>query len=144
MAHVWLSSYALWVHSHSFVTLVCCPEAYPESHVVAFCGLARRVGLVLEETILPYVQLAPVTIKRLSFLQGSSQVRMRGHPPPPPVGVIQHGHMALGVIPGGDGTYVCVSEVGEKGGCEVEGPSRVRYSSAGAFGCHCLYVQDDI
>ena len=63
LAHASLSSYALWVHSHSFVTLVCRPQAYPESHVVAFRGWARHVGLVLEETTLPYVQLAPVTIK---------------------------------------------------------------------------------
>ena len=43
LAHASLSSYALWVHSHSFVTLVCHPQAYPESQVVAFRGWARRL-----------------------------------------------------------------------------------------------------
>ena len=31
LAHPLLSSYALWVYYHSFVTLVCRPKAYPES-----------------------------------------------------------------------------------------------------------------
>ena len=88
LVHASLSLYAPWVHSHSFVTLVCRPQASPESQVGSSRGWARRVKLVPEETTLLYVQLAPVTIKRPSFLQGSlraySQVRKGGGASPPP------------------------------------------------------------
>ena len=76
---------ALWVHSYSFVTLVFRPQAYPESQVTVFRSWAQRVGLVLEESALPYIQLA---IKHPSFLQGAlrsySQLRRGGGSPPPP------------------------------------------------------------
>ena len=100
LAHASLASYTLWVHSHSFVTLVCRPQAYPASQVAVSHGWAQRVGLILEESTLPYLQLAPVTIKHPSFLQGAlrsySQVRRGGGVPPS--NSARHGHLALSVV----------------------------------------------
>ena len=46
LAHAPLASYALWVHSHSFVTAVCHPHVYDASHVEKFSmlGGAGRHG----------------------------------------------------------------------------------------------------
>ena len=44
LAHAPLASYALWVHSHSFVTAVCHPHVYDASHVEKFQCWAGRVG----------------------------------------------------------------------------------------------------
>ena len=90
LAHAPLASYALWVHSHSFVTAVCHPHVYDASHMEQFQSWAGRVGMVLDEATLPYIQLAPVNIRKPSFLQGAlraySRVRRGGSevPPPPP------------------------------------------------------------
>ena len=67
-----------------------CTGTYAPGHVAAFQTWALRVGLILEEVTLPYIQLAAVTVKKPSFLQGPlrtySQVKGGGGgaPPPPP------------------------------------------------------------
>ena len=84
LAHAPLAAHAQWLHSLSFVNVVCRPHAVPAAHVTVFQTWAQKVGLVLEEVTLPYIQLAPVTIKHLSFLRGAlwaySQVRQGGYP----------------------------------------------------------------
>ena len=57
------------------------------AHVTAFQNWVLGMGLILEEVTLPYIQLAPVTIKKPSFLQGTlraySQVWSGGGSPSP-------------------------------------------------------------
>ena len=72
-----------------------------------------QVGLVLDEVTLPYIQLAPVNVKKPSFLQGALRVlsgRERGGaPPPPPPQLLPQMGIRHSVFFRGDKglTYVC-------------------------------------
>ena len=65
-----LSAYALWAHSHAFVTYVLRPGRFAEQHSGPFRRWAAAQGLLMEEEFLPYLQLGPVPLSRPSFLQG--------------------------------------------------------------------------
>ena len=84
LAHAPWAAHAQWVHSLSFVNVVCRPHAVPAAHVTVFQTWAQKVGLVLEEVTVPYIQPASGTIKHLSFVRGalwaSSQVRQGRYP----------------------------------------------------------------
>ena len=111
-----LACYALWVHSHSFVTAVCHPHVYDASHVEKFQCWAGRVGMVLDEVTLPYIQLAPVNIKKTLFPIGDTKGVLTGaeSPPPPATAVTPNGHLAYGIFEGGYGIDVCVSTISAK------------------------------
>ena len=132
LAHAPLASYALWVHSHSFITAVCHPHVYDASHVESFQYRAGRVGLVLNEVTLPYIQLAPVNIKKPSFLQGALRAYLRvqrgGGVYPP------NGHLAFSIFQGRYSVDICVPTTGEKGCLAMVGVSGGRRGAFGAFG----------
>ena len=93
-----LSAYAQWAHSHSFVTYVLRPGRFAEQHSGPFRRWAAAQGLLMEEEVLPYLQLGPVPLSRPSFLQGCLKAysvtrRSGGGVPPPP----EHrlGHMPV-------------------------------------------------
>ena len=84
------------------------PHTFPVEHVAKFTAWAGRVSLILDEVTLPYIQLAPVTMKKPSFLQGAlraySQVRGGGGggegPPPSAAPTPANGSVALNVFLG--------------------------------------------
>ena len=152
LAHAPLASYALWVHSHSFVTAVCHPHVYDASHMEQFQSWAGRVGMVLDEATLPYIQLALVNIRKPSFLQGAlraySRVRRGGSevPPPPPQLLPQMGiwHSVFFGAGGGYRIDFCLSSVGAQM-C----PTMARFGGGGSgpFSAsinHCIHVQNGV
>ena len=53
LAHAPLAAYTQWVHTQSFVTVVCKPDVCDKGHVTAFQKWAYTMGLVLDEVTLP-------------------------------------------------------------------------------------------
>ena len=82
-----LGVYAQWVHSQAFITLVSGPGPFAGWHQVPFRSAADGVGLLLEPSVLPYLQLAPMPLSTSTFPQGalksSSVVRRGGGVMPP-------------------------------------------------------------
>ena len=150
LAHAPLASYALWVHSHSFVTAVCHPHVYDALHMEQFQSWAGRVGMVLDEVTLPYIQLALVNIRKPSFLQGALRAYFRVRrgggevPPTPAAAVAPSGHLALRIFQGGYKIDLCLPAVGVQ-----RRPTMARFGSGGsgsfgASGNNCIHVQNGL
>ena len=114
-----LGAHAQWVHGQTFVLSLSNPARVAQVHMLPFQHWAFSVGLLLENDVLPYLQLGPVPLPKPTFLQGAlnaySDLRKTAPPPSPAPSPRHVGCLALRFISKSFTIDVSLSSTAEAG-----------------------------